>query len=142
MVNTTNTTNKTTGKGKGKKTTNVSVTVPTNTTNTTTTGNTTTTTTTGNTTTTTTTVNTTNTVSKLTMVNCKGETVEYKPISSRALKANITAYSDPQRTQVIATFDTFAQAKIWLGVTNVGTSLERASETGKPSRGYWWKVVM
>ena len=124
MVNTTNTNTKTTGKGKGKssKTTNVNVTVPTNTTNTT--------------------VNTTNTVSKLTMVNCKGETVEYKPISSRALKANITAYSDPQRTQIVATFDTFAQAKIWLGVTNVGTSLERASETGKPSRGYWWKVVM
>ena len=125
MVNTTNTNTKTTGKGKGKssKTTNVTVTVPTNTTNTT--------------------VNTTNTtVSKLTMVNCKGETVEYKHISSRALKANITAYSDPQRTQIVATFDTFAQAKIWLGVTNVGTSLERASETGKPSRGYWWKVVM
>ena len=136
MVNTTNTNTKTTTKGKGKssKTTNVNVTVPTNTT---TTGNTTTTvntTTTGNTTTT---VNT-----KLTMVNCKGETVEYKPISSRALKANITAYSDPQRTQIVATFDTFAQAKIWLGVTNVGTSLERASDTGKPSRGYWWKVVM
>ena len=129
MVNTTNTNTKTTTKGKGKssKTTNVNVTVPTNTT---TTGN------------TTTTVNTTNTVSKLTMVNCKGETVEYKPISSRALKANITAYSDPQRTQIVATFDTFAQAKIWLGVTNVGTSLERASDTGKPSRGYWWKVVM
>ena len=124
MVNTTNTNTKTTTKGKGKssKTTNVNVTVPTNTT---TTGN------------TTTTVNT-----KLTMVNCKGETVEYKPISSRALKANITAYSDPQRTQIVATFDTFAQAKIWLGVTNVGTSLERASDTGKPSRGYWWKVVM
>ena len=129
MNNTTNTNTKTTTKGKGKssKTTNVNVTVPTNTT---TTGN------------TTTTVNTTNTVSKLTMVNCKGETVEYKPISSRALKANITAYSDPQRTQIVATFDTFAQAKIWLGVTNVGTSLERASDTGKPSRGYWWKVVM
>ena len=130
MVNTTNT-NTTTGKGKGKgtkKSTNVNVTVPTNTT---TTGN-----------TTTTVPNTTTTVTKLTMVNCKGETVEYKPISSRALKANITVYSDPQRTQVIATFDTFAQAKVWLGVTNVGTSLERASETGKPSRGYWWKVVM
>ena len=77
-----------------------------------------------------------------TITTCKGNTVTYKAVSNRALKAKITAFSDAQRTKVVAEFDTFVDAKKWLEVTNVGTSLENASATGKMSRGYYWKVVM
>ena len=42
----------------------------------------------------------------------------------------------------IAEFETFVDAKKWLEVTNVGTSLENASASGKMSRGYYWRVVM
>lgn len=81
-------------------------------------------------------------VQKVTVVTCKGNKVEYNPISDRALKAKITAYSDAQRTQIVKEFSSFVEAKRWLEVSNLGTSLERASDTGKPSRGYWWRVVM
>ena len=77
-----------------------------------------------------------------TITTCKGNKVTYKAVSNRALKAKITAYSDAQRTQIVAQFDTFVDAKKWLEVTNVGNSLENASATGKMSRGYYWKVVM
>ena len=79
---------------------------------------------------------------KVQVTTCKGNVVEYSQVSNRALKAKITAYSDAQRTQVVKEFESFVEAKRWLEVTNVGTSLERASETGKPSRGYWWRVSM
>lgn len=77
-----------------------------------------------------------------TITTCKGNVITYKAVSNRALKAKITAFSDAQRTKVVAQFDTFVDAKKWLEVTNVGTSLENASATGKMSRGYYWKVVM
>ena len=77
-----------------------------------------------------------------TITTCKGNVITYKAVSNRALKAKITAYSDAKRTQVVAEFETFVDAKKWLEVTNVGTSLENASATGKMSRGYYWKVVM
>ena len=80
-------------------------------------------------------------VQKLKMVNRYGETVEYNPIASTAIKAKITAFSDPQRTQIVKEFGSFVEAKKWLKVTNVGNSLERASETGKMSRGFYWLVV-
>ena len=80
-------------------------------------------------------------VQKLKMVNRYGETVEYNPIASTAIKAKITAFSDPQRTQIVQEFGSFVEAKKWLKVTNVGNSLERASETGKMSRGFYWLVV-
>lgn len=77
-----------------------------------------------------------------TITTCKGNVITYKAVSNRALKAKITAYSDAQRTKIVAEFDTFVDAKKWLEVTNVGNSLENASATGKISRGYYWKVVM
>lgn len=78
----------------------------------------------------------------VTITSCKGNVITYKAVSNRALKAKITAYSDAQRTQIVAQFDTFVDAKKWLEVKNVGTSLEDASATGKMSRGYYWRVVM
>lgn len=77
-----------------------------------------------------------------TITTCKGNVITYKAVSNRALKAKITAYSDAQRTKIVAEFDTFVDAKKWLEVTNVGNSLENASATGKISRGYYWRVVM
>ena len=77
-----------------------------------------------------------------TITTCKGNVITYKAVSNRALKAKITAFSDAQRTKVVAEFNTFVDAKKWLEVTNVGNSLENASATGKMSRGYYWKVVM
>lgn len=81
-------------------------------------------------------------VKKVVVETCKGNKKEFNEISNRALKAKITAYSDAQRTQIVKEFSSFVEAKRWLEVANLGTSLERASETGKPSRGYWWRVVM
>ena len=77
-----------------------------------------------------------------TITTCKGNVITYKAVSNRALKAKITAFSDAQRTKVVAQFETFVDAKKWLEVSNVGNSLENASATGKISRGYYWKVVM
>ena len=80
-------------------------------------------------------------VKMLKMVNRYGEVVTYKPVSDKALKAKITAYSNAERTEIVKTFNTFVEAKKWLGVTNVGNSLENASAKGTKSRGYYWTVV-
>lgn len=54
--------------------------------------------------------------------------------------ADIKCYRDKERTDLVAEFKSFPEVKEFLKVTNVGTSLERASESGKPSRGYYWRV--
>lgn len=54
--------------------------------------------------------------------------------------ANIKCYRDKERTDLVAEFKSFPEVKEFLKVTNVGTSLEKASESGKPSRGYYWRV--
>lgn len=57
-----------------------------------------------------------------------------------ACLADIKCYRDKERTDLVAEFKSFPEVKEFLKVTNVGTSLERASESGKPSRGYYWRV--
>ena len=51
-----------------------------------------------------------------------------------ACLADIKCYRDKERTDLVAEFKSFPEVKEFLKVTNVGTSLERASESGKPSR--------
>ena len=55
--------------------------------------------------------------------------------------AKILCFETPDRKNPIQEFTTFADARYFLGVKSVGTSLEKASETGKPSHGYWWTVI-
>ena len=80
----------------------------------------------------------------------KGKSKETKSTESKETKnsksgkgrlmARIQCFDSPERKKPIHEFSSFVDAKKFLGVKNVGTSLERASETGKPSRGYWWRV--
>ena len=56
------------------------------------------------------------------------------------ITAKILCFDSPDRKNPIKEFNTFADARVFLNVKSVGDSLERASETGKPSRGYWWIV--
>lgn len=55
--------------------------------------------------------------------------------------AKILCFETPDRKNPIQEFTTYADARYFLGVKSVGTSLERASETGKASHGYWWTVI-
>lgn len=73
----------------------------------------------------------------------KTETKNSKPIVGAGrgrLTAKIQCFDSPERKTPIKEFNTFADARVFLNVKSVGNSLERASETGKPSRGYWWIV--
>lgn len=54
--------------------------------------------------------------------------------------ADIKCYRDKERTDLVAEFKGFPEVREFLNVKSVGDSLERASETGKPSRGYYWRV--
>lgn len=54
--------------------------------------------------------------------------------------ADIKCYRDKERTDLVAEFKSFPEVREFLNVKSVGDSLERASETGKPSRGYYWRV--
>lgn len=56
------------------------------------------------------------------------------------ITAKILCFDSPDRKTPIKEFSTFADAREFLNVKSVGDSLERASSTGKPSRGYWWIV--
>ena len=73
----------------------------------------------------------------------KSETKKKEPLVGAGrgrLTAKIQCFDSPERKVPIKEFNTFADARIFLNVKSVGTSLERASETGRPSRGYWWIV--
>ena len=59
---------------------------------------------------------------------------------ANACLADIKCYRDKERTDLVAEFKSFPEVREFLNVKSVGTSLERASETGKPSRGYYWRV--
>ena len=52
--------------------------------------------------------------------------------------ADIKCYRDKERTDLVAEFKSFPEVRKFLNVQAVGDSLERASESGKPSRGYYW----
>ena len=54
--------------------------------------------------------------------------------------ADIKCYRDKERTDLVAEFKSFPEVRKFLNVQAVGDSLERASESGKPSRGYYWRV--
>lgn len=54
--------------------------------------------------------------------------------------ADIKCYRDKERTDLVAEFESFPEVRKFLNVQAVGDSLERASESGKPSRGYYWRV--
>lgn len=54
--------------------------------------------------------------------------------------ADIKCYRDKDRTDLVAEFKSFPEVRRFLNVQAVGDSLERASESGKPSRGYYWRV--
>lgn len=54
--------------------------------------------------------------------------------------ADIKCYRDKERTDLVAEFKSFPEVREFLNVKSVGDSLERASESGKPSRGYYWRV--
>lgn len=54
--------------------------------------------------------------------------------------ADIKCYRDSERTDLVAEFKSFSEVRKFLNVKALGTSIERASETGRPSRGYYWKV--
>ena len=54
--------------------------------------------------------------------------------------ADIKCYRDKERTDLVAEFKSFPEVRKFLNVKAVGDSLERASESGKPSRGYYWRV--
>ncbi len=54
--------------------------------------------------------------------------------------ADIKCYRDKERTDLVAEFKSFPEVRKFLNVKSVGDSLERASESGKPSRGYYWRV--
>ena len=54
--------------------------------------------------------------------------------------ADIKCYRDKERTDLVAEFKSFPQVRKFLNVQAVGDSLERASESGNPSRGYYWRV--
>lgn len=54
--------------------------------------------------------------------------------------ANIKCYMDKERTDLVAEFKSFPEVREFLNVKSVGDSLERASESGKPSRGYYWRI--
>ena len=54
--------------------------------------------------------------------------------------ADIKCYRDKERTDLVAEFKSFPEVRKFLNVQAVGDSLERASETGKPSRGYYWRI--
>lgn len=56
------------------------------------------------------------------------------------ITALIKCFTDPERTKLVKEFTTIADARNFLGVKAVGNSLERASETGKISRGYYWTL--
>lgn len=64
----------------------------------------------------------------------------FKVGSHNKLLADITCYSDKERTKVVKTFKSFKEVREWLGVKSVGNSLENASEKGTLSRGYYWRV--
>lgn len=57
-----------------------------------------------------------------------------------AVVGDITCYKDKERTKVVAKFKSISDTRKFLGVKAVGNSLERASETGNASRGYYWKL--
>lgn len=59
---------------------------------------------------------------------------------ANACLADIKCYRDKERTDLVAEFKSFPEVREFLNVKSVGTSLERASKTGKPSRGYYWRV--
>ena len=54
--------------------------------------------------------------------------------------ADIKCYRDKERTDLVAEFKSFPEVRKFLNVQAVGDSLERASESGNPSRGYYWRV--
>ena len=54
--------------------------------------------------------------------------------------ADIKCYRNKERTDLVAEFKSFPEVRKFLNVQAVGDSLERASESGKPSRGYYWRV--
>ena len=54
--------------------------------------------------------------------------------------ANIKCYRDKERIDLVAEFKSFPEVREFLNVKSVGDSLEKASESGKPSRGYYWRV--
>lgn len=56
------------------------------------------------------------------------------------LYAKILCFDSPERKNPIHQFNSFVEAKEFLQVKNVGDSLEKASASGKSSRGYWWIV--
>ena len=64
----------------------------------------------------------------------------FKVGSHNKLLADITWYSDKERTKVVKIFKSFKEVREWLGVKAVGNSLENASEKGTLSRGYYWRV--
>ena len=57
-----------------------------------------------------------------------------------ACLADIKCYRDKERTDLVAEFKSFPEVREFLNVKSVGDSLEKASESGKPSRGYYWRV--
>ena len=57
-----------------------------------------------------------------------------------AHKLSIKYNRDKERTDLVAEFKSFPEVRKFLNVQAVGDSLERASESGKPSRGYYWRV--
>ena len=54
--------------------------------------------------------------------------------------ADIKCYCDKERTDLVAEFKTFPDARKFLGVKRLGESLEKASETGRLAFGYYWRV--
>lgn len=54
--------------------------------------------------------------------------------------ADIKCYRDKERTDLVVEFKSFPEVRKFLNVKAIGDSLERASESGKSSRGYYWRV--
>ena len=56
------------------------------------------------------------------------------------IEANIMCYDSSERKVAIHEFSTFADARNFLGLKAIGNNIEKASESGKPYKGFWWKT--